>query len=167
MKRLVAISFGVLISFAAHAQDSKRESIEELLEVSKADTMVDAMYGQVQQAFAGVGDQLGIRPDEQPMFDAYMNKLFSAMKKDMSWEKMKEPVIQIYMKHYTEKEVQDMLVFYRSETGQAMIEKMPAVVSDSMQVGQSMMQNFIPKIGLYAEELQQDLEEHRKKQDSQ
>lgn len=164
MKRLVAIGFGVLISFAAHAQDSKRESIEELLEVSKVDTMMDAMYAQVQQAFTGVGDQLGVEPDEQPIFDAYMNRLFSAMKEDMSWEKMKEPVIQIYMKHYTEKEVQDMLAFYRSETGQAMIEKMPAVMSDSMLISQSMMQNFIPKIGLYAEELQNDLEEHRKKQ---
>ena len=162
MKRLVAISFGVLISFAAHAQDSKRESVEELLEVSNVDAMMDAMYGQVQQAFTGVGNQLGVKSDEQPIFDAYMNKLFSAMKKDMSWEKMKEPVIQIYMTHYTEKEIQDMLAFYRSETGQAMIEKMPAVMGDSMLVSQNMLQDFLPKIRLYAEELQQDLEEHRK-----
>jgi uncharacterized protein len=161
MKKSVAVVLMVLISFGVYAQDSKRESIEELLRITNMDTMIDSMYKQIGQMTEGMGKQLGVKPDEQPIFDTYMKKVFSTMKEDMNWEKMKGPIIDIYLKHYTEKEIQDMLIFYKSETGRSMVSKMPTVMTDYMQVSQEMMKSFLPKMQSMAKELQSELKSHR------
>ena len=57
----------------------------------------------------------------------------------MNWAKMKKPMIKIYLKHYSEKEIKDMVAFYKSDSGQSMIQKMPAVMGDSMLLSQEMM----------------------------
>ncbi|ARU56708.1 hypothetical protein OLMES_2658 [Oleiphilus messinensis] len=163
MKKLVVVVIGVFLSFSAYSQDSKRESVEELLRVTNMESMIDGMYGQMNQVFQGMGAQLGVKPDEQPIFDAYMKKVFSAMTETMNWEKLKEPMIDIYLKHYTEKEVQDMLTFYHSETGRSMVEKMPVVMADSMKISQGMMTSFLPKVQSMAHELRTELENHRNK----
>lgn len=161
MKTLVMVSLGMLLSFAVYAQDSKRESVEELLRVTNMDSMIDGMYGQMTQMTEGMGRQFGVKPDEQPIFDAYLNKVFAAMKEDMSWKKMKEPMIDLYLKHFTEKEVQDMLAFYESETGRSMVAKMPVIMADSMQISQEMMTSFLPKLQSMAEELKAELKNYR------
>ncbi|MEJ2395650.1 MAG: DUF2059 domain-containing protein [Candidatus Thiodiazotropha sp.] len=161
MKKLLAVVLMVLLSFGVYAQDSKRESIEELLRVTNMDSMIDSIYEQMGKMSEGMGKQLGVKPDEQPIFDAYMNKVFSAMKEDMNWEKMKGPLIDIYLKHYTEKEIQDMLTFYKSETGRSMVSKMPTVMADYMQVSQEMMKSFLPKMQSMAKELRSELKNHR------
>ncbi|GAA5526188.1 hypothetical protein Maes01_02783 [Microbulbifer aestuariivivens] len=164
MKKLAVVGFGLFLSIACHAQDSKRESVQELLKATNVDSMVDTMYSQMGQAFAGIGQQLGIKAEDQPVFDAYMNKVFATMKEDMSWEKMEGPMIEIYLKHYTEKEIRDMLAFYQSESGRSMVEKMPAVMGDSMALSQQMVQSFLPKVQAMAEELKTDLQKHRNSQ---
>ncbi|BFM09410.1 DUF2059 domain-containing protein [Halioxenophilus aromaticivorans] len=164
MRKAAAIALGLLLAVNVHAQDSKQESVEALLEASDADAMVDTLYSQMNQMIEGMGRQLGIKPDEQPMFDAYMNNVFTTMKEDMSWAKMKGPMIEIYSKHYSEEEVQDMLAFYQSKSGQSMVAKMPAVMADSMQVSQQLLQAFLPKVQVMAQELQVQLQNHRTKQ---
>src|SRR5690606_16830308 len=104
------------------------------------------------------------KPSEQDVFDNYMRKIAAAMKEEMSWEKMKDPMIDIYLKHYTETEVQDMLNFYRSETGRSLIEKMPMVMGESMLLSQEMMNGFMPTIQRLSEELKKDLEAHRRQE---
>ncbi len=164
MKKIITLAVGMLLSFGVYAEESKRESVEELLRVTNMDSIVDSMYGQMTQMIEGMGKQLGVKPDEQPIFNAYMNKMFSAMREEMSWKKMKDPMIDIYLKHYTEKEIQDMLAFYESDTGRSMVSKTPAVMADSMQFSQSMVKSFLPTMQSITQEFKRDLEDHRNPQ---
>ena len=66
-------------------------------------------------------------------------------------------MIDLYLKIYTEKEIDDMLIFYRSETGRSMIEKMPAVLSESVIISQEMMQSFMPKVMEFSQEMEEEL----------
>jgi hypothetical protein len=77
---------------------------------------------------------------------------------------MKEPMIQIYLKHYTEKEIKDVTAFYKTESGQAMIKKMPLVMQESMMVSQSMYKDFMPKMQELSVELKNDLQALRDKE---
>lgn len=70
-------------------------------------------------------------------------------------------VIDIYSRSFTEQQIDDLLVFYQTETGQALIKKMPTVMQESMLIGQSMMQQSIPKIQAMAQELAQELQQVR------
>ncbi|MCH1920905.1 DUF2059 domain-containing protein [Shewanella sp. A3A] len=161
MVRTIILALGLMLSVAAQAQEAKRADVEALLEASNMDAMIESIYAQTNKMFAGMGQQLGIKPDEQQMFDDYMNEVTSAMRKEVSWAKMKEPMVQIYLKHYSDKEIKDMLAFYQSATGQSMVKKMPAVTQDSMMLSQQMLQNFLPKIQVIAEDFNQKLQAHR------
>lgn len=161
MKKLIAGFLCIAVHLSAPADASKRESVEALLELTQADAMMDNMYAQMDQMFVGMGQQLGIKPSEQPLFEEYMQNVVAAMREEMSWEKMEDPMIDIYLKHYTEEEIQDMLAFYRSDTGRSMVEKMPQVMNESMVVAQQMMRSFMPRIQELAMEFREKLEAHR------
>jgi hypothetical protein len=141
---------------------SKQESVEELLALSKADAALDAAYGQMDQLFVNMGKQLGVKPEEQEMFDKFMLKMASLMKEEMSWDKMKGPMIEIYLKHYTEKEVQDMITFYKSESGRSMISKQADVAKDTMMLSQKMIEGFLPKVMKLSQEMEAELAAKRK-----
>ncbi|ATL43285.1 DUF2059 domain-containing protein [Elizabethkingia sp. HX WHF] len=47
-----------------------------------------------------------------------------------------ELLIPIYSKYYTEKELDDIIAFYKTSTGQKVIKVMPDMAKESMQVGQ-------------------------------
>lgn len=161
MKNLLVLALGVLLAVSASAEQSKRESVEELLRITNADSLVDNMYAQVGQMLGGMKDQLGIQESEQEIFEAHTQKVVDLMREHMSWEKMKDPMIDIYLRHYSEQEIQDMLTFYNSPTGRSMVEKMPAVMGDSIQLSQSMLQAFMPQLQQLGQDLQEDLRKHR------
>ena len=132
----------------------------ELTETSK---MVDAMYGQVGQMFEGFGAEMGMTEADRPAFDKYMAKVMDLMKRDMSWDRLKEPTIDIYVRNFTEEEVRGLIDFYGSDIGKSMIRKMPVVMQESMGVSQGMLKEALPKIHALAQEMQKELEANREK----
>ena len=146
---------------AVSGKESKRESVEELLTLIDAKSMVDTIYSQMDQVFKGMGQQLGVKPSEQEVFDKFMSKVAATMKEEMSWDKMKDSMINIYLKHYSEKEIQDQIAFYKSESGQSMIKKQPAVLKDTMMFSQNLVKNFIPKLQKISQELEAELKASR------
>ncbi len=154
----------LLLPIASQAENGvKRETVERLLNVLNAEKVIDAMYSQAGNVFANMTAQLGVKESEQEIFNRYMQKLSDAMMEDVSWSKMKEPMIDIYMKHYTEKEIQDLLAFYSTESGKAMIEKMPLVARDSMLMSQSMLEGFMPRLTEIMVEMESELKAARNK----
>ncbi len=164
MKRLAIVIMLILLPIGALAEESKRASVEELLVLTRADAIIDSIYSQMDQMMLGIAQQLGMQPSEQELFEKYTAKMTAVMKEEMSWEKMKGPIIDIYLKHYSEKEVQDMIAFYRSATGRSMVEKMPDVMKDSMFISQQMVQNFMPKMQEISLELRDEVAAARQQQ---
>ncbi len=162
MKQLIFTLILMMTSTLASAENAvKRESVEHLLEVMKVEATIDAMYSQLDQMFLGMAKQLGIRESEQHIFDNFMSRMATAMEEEMTWEKMKDPMIDIYIKHYSETEINDLLKFYSTDSGKAIISKMPLVMHDSMLVSQSMIKDFMPRIKELSIELNKELKQAR------
>ena len=161
MKPLLVALLALTISLPAFAEAGKRESVKELITLMEVDSMIENMYSQMDQMFASMGQQLGIKASEQKIFENYMKKVADSMQEEVSWEKMEEPMIDIYLKNYTEDELQDMLTFYRSSTGRSLIKKMPTVMRESMLLSQNMMMEFMPKMKAIADEFAVKLQKHR------
>ena len=153
-KKIFVLALGFIFSLGAFASEpAKKESVEKLLELTDASKMVDTMYAQMEGMFASMATQMGVTEKNKPAYDRYMKKVFAVISEDMSWKKMKEPLVQIYIKHLTEEEVQGMIDFYRTDVGKSMIKKMPIIMQDSMGLGQKMMVGSLPKIKALAEEM--------------
>lgn len=158
MKIIIAIFLLSLIPSISFAEGlSKRENVEELLVLMNVDSIIDNIYSQMDQIMKNMAQEIGIKPSERELFDKFSAKMISIMKDEMNWEKMKGPMTDLYLKHYSEKEIQDMMAFYKSESGQSMIKKMPAVMKDSMIISQNMMKDFIPKMQALSEELKHEI----------
>ncbi len=160
--RLIGI-LCIFLSSAAAAEKASRESVEKLMELTEASKMVDAMYGQVGQMFEGIGAEMGMTEADRPAFDKYMNRVMGLMKKEMSWDRLKEPTIDIYVRNFTEEEVRGLIDFYGSDIGRSMIQKMPIVMQESMGISQAMLRDALPKIHALAQEMQKELEAGRGK----
>jgi hypothetical protein len=164
MKKLIAISLLFIIPSISFAEDLiKRENVEELLVLMNVDSIIDNLYSQIYQMTQDMAQQLGVKLSERDLFDTYAVIMVSLMKSEMNWEKMKGPMTDLYLKHYSDKENQDMLAFYKSESGRSMIKKMPAVMKDSVLISQNIMKDFIPKMQALSDELKHEIELSRNK----
>ena len=86
-----------------------------------------------------------------------MKKVNELIREEMTWEKMKEPMIQVYINHFTEREIQGMIEFYKTDIGKSTIKKMPLVMQDSMGVSQKMMEGVSPKIKVLMDEFSAEI----------
>ena len=55
-------------------------------------------------------------------------------------------MLDIYQRTFSQKEMQDMATFYQSESGQAIMKKMPKVMAESVQISQRQMQHVMPSL---------------------
>lgn len=142
-------------------QASKQQKIDELINVMNMDAMVDSMYGQVEGMMKNMSAQMGVKPSEQAIFDKYYANMTNVLKTEMSWAKMQPMMVNVYDKHFDEQEISDMLGFYKTQTGQKILKKMPEVMQESMQMSQSLVQDAMPKIQAIAQELSEELKQSR------
>ncbi|WP_426490782.1 DUF2059 domain-containing protein [Hymenobacter sp. 102] len=126
---------------------SQRKAAEELLAATNAEknltTSIDRMLAmQIEQ-------NPGMKTVE-PEMRAYITKY-------MSWSAMKEDMVQLYAREFTEKELKELAKFYQTPIGRKTIDKMPQLMAASMEIGQRRMQEHLP-------ELQQAIAEKMKSQ---
>ncbi|MBB1455140.1 DUF2059 domain-containing protein [Pseudoalteromonas sp. SG43-5] len=161
MGKVLLLSLLIFSSSLYAEQNTKQQKIDELISVMNLDSMVDSMYGQVEGMMKGMSDQMGVKPSEQAIFDKYYGDMTKVLKTEMSWAKMQPMMVNVYDKHFSEQEIADMLAFYKTDTGQKILEKMPVVMQESMQMSQSLMKDAMPKIQTLAQQLSDELEQSR------
>ncbi len=78
-------------------------------------------------------------PDVPPEFwDEFM--------KEVDPNELVNLTVPIYMRHFTEHEIQEMIRFYRTPTGQKLVQKQPQVMQESMQAGQLWAQGLAQRV---------------------
>ena len=154
-----------VVTFAGDDDAQRRLRVEQLLDLIDADLMIDNVYDQMNQVMAQTADQMKIQPGERAVLDRYHSRVTELLKSDFSWEKLKPPMIDLYLKHYSDQEISDMITFYQTPSGKSLLKKMPLVMRDSVQLSQQKMQVVFPKIQQLIEEMATEIETTRKAQD--
>ncbi len=163
MKIFTMLCFISLVTFSAHAeQQSSKESVEKLMELTEVAKMMDAMHGQMRLMFDEMSKQMDISEKDKPIYDNYTSKYADLLEEQMNWQTFKGPMIEIYSNHFTEEEVKGFITFYESDIGKSMVRKMPMIMQDSMLVSQELMKDFLPKMQALSIEMQKEIQEARK-----
>lgn len=161
MKHLLLLAAGLaLITPAATAQTTasatgtaaaisagQRKAAEELLAATDSEKNLSATIDRL--LTAQIEQNPGMKAVE-PEMRAYLTKY-------MSWQAMKEDMVQLYAREFTEKELKELTKFYQTPTGRKTITKMPQLMQAGMEIGQKRMQEHLP-------ELQQAIAEKLKNQ---
>lgn len=142
---------GLLATSSAWAQSppASEAVIREYLAVSKSEELVNGTYAQMDQVMrdamrAAVPN--GFNAAQTRIMDELSTELVAVLKEEMGWEKLEPEFIRIYQATLTQSEVEGMVNFYKSEAGQALIAKMPAIMEQTMALVMQRMQSMRPRM---------------------
>lgn len=136
----------------ALAQDEPADEaiIRELIEVMEAPKLLDDVYAQVDTMMAAsMTEALGgrtVTPEQQALFDEMRARIIAIFRESMNWSALEPMMIDVYRKSFNRAEVQGMLDFYRTDTGRAVIAKMPLVMQHTMTSINEHVHTMMPKI---------------------
>ena len=142
--------------FALADDAAIRPDIEELFTVMRMEkTMQNSMdqtMKMIPKMTAGMASQTlsKLPPAEAEKVSARTQKMqeksMALVQEEMSWEKMKGPMAQVYAESLTPEEVKGITAFYTSPAGQAFLDKQPVIMQKTMAMTQKMMMDLMPKI---------------------
>lgn len=149
MKKPLAL-LALWIATSVSAAPATQESVERLLAASRAESLMDSMYGHMEEMMrqgmkqASAGQSLG--PEQQRMLDTMPARFVVLMREEMSWQKLKPLYVQLYRDTFEQEEIDGLLAFYAGPVGQAYLDKMPVVMQKSMALSQSLMESVLPRM---------------------
>ena len=120
-KNILAIAFRVFGVFT-NAQSSKDVKIAKLLET----------MGSTQAMKTSVEYMINYYKQNNPQISS---EYWDNASKHVDYDELVQKLIPVYSKHFTEQEIVDLLKFYNTSTGKKMIEKMPTILEESMEIG--------------------------------
>ena len=148
--RTVLVVLCLFLALPARAAPATPESIEELLTLTKAEGVLDAMYANMdalmRRALAESLKGQKLTLEQQRSIDAAPARFASVMREEMSWAKVRPLYVQIYRESFTQEEVDALTAFYRTPAGAAFVTKMPGVMQKSIGALQSRMGPLLEKM---------------------
>jgi uncharacterized protein len=139
------------------------DSIRQLLLILEARKLVDAMPGQMKAVTSGMVQQMlqgqTLSSEQQQRLDTMLANIEKLMREQLSWDSLEATYIEVYQKTFTQSEVDGMIAFYSSPTGQAVVRKMPLAMQNSMTaVQQRIMTGLLPKIQQMAQDAAKEIQ---------
>ncbi|MGO8700867.1 MAG: DUF2059 domain-containing protein [Limisphaerales bacterium] len=146
MKRLFVITLIVICSCVAvaHAEtpQEKRKEIEKMLRLTGMEKLTTQIMGQM------IGTLKKQFPDtSQDFWNRFQRKLDP--------RELIEKIIPIYGKYYTMEDLKAINAFYESPAGKKVLETMPQVMQESMQIGQAWGERIGKEAAAEAQQQQQ------------
>jgi len=119
---------------SAHMQaipDSLRAAVERLLAVMGMESILSQ----------GIDQMLALQLQQQPDLAPLEPTLRAFLNKYMSWPSLKDDFIRLYSETFTTEEVRDLIIFYRTPTGQKALRKAPELMMKGGQLGSQRVQD--------------------------
>lgn len=126
------------------------ESLRKLFATMHTSGLLDNMLKQID---AMARNQLTQRLAGKALNDAQRKIVQDAqaqaqalVRAQLSWDKLEPMILQVYRDNLTQREVDGMLKFYESESGRAVIDKLPLITQGMLANMQTSLKDLMPKI---------------------
>jgi len=116
----------------------------ELMELTGAGALSDQMGAAVTTQFDAV-----LRhgyPDMSPRGYQIVEETVQDLLRQGMAAELSDEAVQVYARYFTEQDLRKLLAFYKTPVGRKVIKNMPAVMTESMQVGQRWAERMSPKL---------------------
>jgi hypothetical protein len=168
MKRWMAVWMVIAAMFAvscnAHADEaSKRAKAEKLMGVMHMDRtmsqMMDAMKTQMDKAILQSAETDSMSDAQKKILADFETQAMQLISESVKWQKIEPEYVTLYATNFSEEEIDGMLTFYNSPVGQAVLEKMPTMLNESMQIAQKHVESVMPQIKALQDKLMQQMKD--------
>ena len=142
-------------------------SVKQLLEVMQAHKMLDATMAQMSAFMKQMMEQATqgqkITPQIQKDIDRRQSEMMNTFKEVLDWNKLEPMYVRVYQKSFTQQELDGMIGFYKTIAGQAVINKMPVVMQNTMSEMQQMMQPMLQRMRQQQQEVLAEIKAENEK----
>ena len=154
MKRLL-ITLTLCLVFGAHGfaqgtddTPATREDVQRYFDVMHSreliNKMMEAMLKPMHQM---MHDQYMKDKDKLPAdFETRMNRMIDDMLREMPWEEIIQAEMPAFQKHLTKGDIDSIVAFYSSPSGQKLLKEMPEIMAESMQSMMPIIQRYIDRM---------------------
>jgi hypothetical protein len=134
---------------------SKNAKIEEMMQVTYADRMFKQTFDQIKTMQMAQLNKMEVPAGERQAAEEIQQKTMALLSDRMSWDKLKPALVKVYSETYTEEEINGIVAFYKSQAGQAMLEKSPLLMQRVMAMSQELVGDLTPEIKRITEDVKQ------------
>jgi hypothetical protein len=150
MKRMTAMLVLMLGAAVASATPATSESVEALLAITQMEAAVNGLYADVDKALDQQMTQMmsQARPSDaqREALEAMQRDIRAALRNELSWASLRPAYVQLYQESLTQEEVDGLLEFYRTPSGQALIHKMPIIMRKSIALSQDKVRPLVARL---------------------
>ncbi|QCF27614.1 DUF2059 domain-containing protein [Hydrocarboniclastica marina] len=140
----------LLLSTSALAAPPTTESVIKLLNVTGSKAQVETMHVELEKYLAAsikdAAQQYRLSPSEEKKVASLIETMMEELRAEISWEKMSSLFVQVYAESFSQEEIDNLIAFYESPTGQMFVAKVPQVMQRSMALMQQRMKPTLQKI---------------------
>jgi hypothetical protein len=137
------------ISFAQQSisdAPASKEDIEKYLDATHArDTMKTMMDAVTKQMHQTIHEQVKKDPSLPSDFEARMDKTTEDMFKDFPIDDLLQAMIPAYQKYLSKGDVDALIAFYSTPTGQKILKEMPLISAEAMKSASGLVQKMMAK----------------------
>lgn len=133
MKKFTSVLVALSLSLPVWAETAKVESVQKLMDITGAANVGQIMMSQMMPAL------------KQAIPDA-SESFWQDIQAEMNFDKMIVEIIPVYQQHLSEEDIQAILQFYTTPAGKNLISSQPAIMQQSMQIGQQWGQKIFMQV---------------------
>ena len=165
MKRLVLATIALVctssLGFARQNPadtPATKEDVQRYLEVTQSremmakiiDAMMKPMHQMIREQYQKDKDKL------PPDFEARTDKMLEGYLKNFRWDEVLQSMVPVYQKHFTKGDIDHLVAFYSTATGQKLLRELPAITAEATQ---AMMPVIRQKMDAMTRNVQQQVAE--------
>ncbi|MGA9235944.1 MAG: DUF2059 domain-containing protein [Desulfobacterales bacterium] len=164
MRRIgVSVLLSLCIASLGYADSqTHRQAAEEVLRLTKVDKMLGPLVDQIQQVQIQQLQQMNLSREAYSAAQRYLQRINDLVAREMQWQEIKNDYIGLYTDAFTEQELHQLIQFYSTPLGRKVVDKMPVLMEQSMQLGQKKMMNIMPEIQALSEEMIQEIQKQNR-----
>src|SRR5580692_5141897 len=173
MKRLLLL-FGVVLvlSWTCVAQTSAddspatKEDVERYLQVTRSHDMMKKMVAAMAQGERQMVHELYLKDKEDlpADYESKMTARMDGMFDNMPWDEMVQAMAPVYQKHFTKGDIDNLIAFYSSPTGEKLLREMPSIMADGMQTITPVISKYVQTVTKQLQKETDDMVAQSKKQ---
>jgi len=154
--RRLALLLVLCLPLTARADEaSQRAKARKMLAALHVESQIQQAANNMQlQISVAIEKEVGSNPTPETktkVVDAE-NKISQIIREKLSWKVLEPSFVDVYAKAFTEQEMDQIIAFYKTPGGAALIQKMPAVDAQVDQSTSSKLQEIQPQINqLYSD----------------
>lgn len=145
---------------AAHADEaSKAQKVEEFFQAAQLEQMfsqsMTLAMNQVKSSVMREAKAVNLSPGQSAVIEDFQSKVEAVVRMALSWDQLRPQYLKLYSDAFTEEQLDDLLAFYKSPTGQAMVSNSPLLMKQGAEITQQRMAVAQPELRRLVEEFRQ------------